>query len=157
MSAPTSPRYDPPSAAAYDEDVPDFSKPRKRVAFRIDDDVFEAPPAIPAMVLLDYAKRFNGVNTETEDPDLQMQIMVDLLKFILKPPSFERFVSRLSDVEEPIELDQIQTSIEYLMGKYGLRPTQPPSTSAPGSDNPADGTSLTGNTPVVVSTSESYV
>lgn len=142
-----------PSPPAPDEDVPDFSKPRKRVAFKIDNDVFEAPPAIPAMILMDYAKRFNGVNTETEDPDAQMKIMTDLLKVILRPASYERFYSRLSDPEEPIELDQIQTSIEYLMGKYGLRPTQPPSNSAPGQESPDAGMSLTGNTPVVVSTS----
>lgn len=139
------------------EELPDFSKPRTRVAFKIDNDVFEAPPAIPAMVLMDYAKRFNTADAEKLDPEEQLKIMLDLLSVILKAPSYERFVERLSSKEEPIELDQVQTSIEYLMGKYGMRPTQPPSISSPGPVDQAGGTSLTGNTPVAVSTSGTYV
>ena len=139
------------------EELPDFSKPRTRVAFKIDNDIFEAPPAIPAMILMDYAKRFNTAEAEKLDPEEQLKIMMDLLSVILKPPSYERFIARLSDQDEPIELDQVQTSIEYLMGKYGMRPTQPPSTSSPGPSNQADGMSLTGNTPVAVSTLENSV
>jgi hypothetical protein len=139
------------------EEIPDFSKPRTRVAFKIDNDIFEAPPAIPAMVLMDYAKRFNTADAEKLDPEEQLKIMMDLLSVILRPVSYDRFIERLSDQNEPIELDQVQTSIEYLMGKYGMRPTQLPSTSSPGPVDQAGGMSLTGSTPVAVSTSESYV
>lgn len=139
------------------EEIPDFSKPRTRVAFKIDNDTFEAPPAMPAMILMDYVKRFNGVDAENMDTEEQLTVMLDLLAVVLKPPSYTRFVERLKDLDEPIELDQIQTAIEYLMGKYGMRPIQQPSTSLPGPVDQAPGMSLTGSTPVAVSTSETFV
>lgn len=137
------------------EDIPDFSKPRTRVAFKIDNDIFEAPPAIPAMILMDYAKQFNEANTADEqDLEKQLKIMTDLLSLMLRPPSYERFIERLSSTDEPIELDQVQSSIEYLMGRYGMRPIQQPSSSPNGPASQADGMSLTGNTPETVSISE---
>lgn len=145
--------YDPPATG---EEIPDFSKPRKRVAFKIDGDVFDAPPAIPAMILMNYAKRFNA-NAENTDMEEQLKIMTELLGTVLKPASFERFMARLSDVENPIELDQVQRAIEYLMGAYGMRPTTPPSSSQPGLPSPESGMSSMGDTPDVVSTSPSYV
>lgn len=138
------------------EEIPDFSKPRKRVAFKIDGDVFDAPPAIPAMILMNYAKRFNA-NSENTDMEEQLKIMMELLQTVLKPESFARFRDRLSDVENPIELDQVQQTIEYLMGAYGMRPTQQPSSSQPGQPSPESGMSLTGSTQDVVSTSPSFV
>lgn len=43
----------------------------------------------------------------------------------------------------PIELDQLTDVVEWVMGEYGLRPTEPASDSSPGQPNPAYGTNST--------------
>lgn len=121
-------------------DIPDFSKPRTRVAFRIDDDVFEAPPVLPAMVLLEYTKKFHSLG-EDADPTQHMDAMMGVLDLVLLPESYGRFVARLSDKENPIDLAQMQQAIEYVMEAYGMRPTQLPSVSPDGQPSQESGTS----------------
>lgn len=134
------------------DDLKDFSEPRKRVAFTIDGDVFEAPPVIPAMVLMEYAKKFSSVG-EDDDVENHMGAMVSVLQLILRPASYALFMERLSSQEKPISLGQLQNVIEFLMGEYGMRPIQPSSSSPAGSPSPASGTNSTENTQAVVSTS----
>lgn len=125
---------------AMDTDIPDFSKPRTRVAFRIDDDVFEAPPVLPAMVLLEYTKRFHALGQDA-DPAQHMDAMTGVLDLVLQPESYGRFIARLSDKENPIDLAQMQQAIEYVMEAYGMRPTQLASGSPGGQPSQASGTS----------------
>lgn len=124
----------PPSA-----DIRDFSKPRKRVAFTIDGDVFEAPPVLPAMVLMEYTKTFNA-HKDSDDPADQMASMTGVLELILRPASYKLFMARLSDPERPIDLEQLQQVIEFVMEEYGMRPTQLPSGSPDGQASPESGT-----------------
>lgn len=145
------PDFSAPPPAAPDG-LKDFSRPRKRVAFVIDGDIFEAPPVIPAMVLMDYTKSF-AATKDTADPAANMDAMTRLLEMILQPSSYALFVQRLGDRERPIGLDQLQEVIEFLMGEYGMRPTQQPSESSDGLSNPESGTSSPETQPVVVSIS----
>lgn len=124
---------------SIDLDIPDFSKPRNRVAFRIDDDVFEAPPVLPAMVLLEYTKKFHSLGQDA-DPAQHMDAMTGVLDLVLLPESYGRFVARLSDKENPIDLAQMQQAIEYVMEAYGMRPTQPASGLPGGQPSQGSGT-----------------
>lgn len=132
--------------------VKDFSKARPTVEFRIDDDMFFAFPALPARVLVEFAMTFDGVNQETP-ADKQMDAMLSILERALQPDSYKRFAARVEDREKPIDLEQINDIMEWMLGEYGLRPTPLSEPSSTGSPSPDSGTSLTGNTPVVESTS----
>lgn len=137
----------------------DFSRPRKRVAFTIDDDTFEAPPVIPAQILLDFTVRFESMSKKNKggevSPAENLKIMSDLLELILIPASYQLFIKRLSDRENPIELSQLQDVIEWLLGQYGLRPTKSQDSFSNGPPNQETGTSWTGSTPDEELTSDS--
>lgn len=119
----------------------DFTRKRERLVFRIDDDLFEAAPAIPGDMLTEFAKRYANVGDAPLEQ--QLNVMKDALSLVLLPESHARFTKRLSDVENPIELEQTVEVVQWLMECYGRRPTQPSSTSASGPPSPASGTSST--------------
>jgi hypothetical protein len=151
MTEMTMPDFSRPDADP-DSDLPDFSKPRKRVAFQIDGDVFDAPPVIPAMVLMNYTKSFSQMQ-DNADTQAQMDAMTGILEMVLRPQSYALFLQRLGDRERPIGLDQLQEVIEYLMGEYGMRPTVQSSESSDGLPNPESGTNSAETQPVEVSIS----
>lgn len=124
-------------------DVKDFSRKRPRVVFRIDDDVFEAAPALPAESLSEFAGRFSDV-AEIDDAHERFLIMARALELVLLPDSYTRFRARLSDRQQPIEIDQLSDCLIWLLEQYGLRPTQPSSSSSDGPPNQVSGMNLTG-------------
>lgn len=121
--------------------VKDFTRPRERLLFRIDSDVFEAATALPGKTLSRFAKRFATV--ESTPPDQQLDAFTDALGMVLLPESNALFQKRLDDLERPIELEQASDVIQWLLECYGLRPTEPSSPSATGPASPASGTSST--------------
>lgn len=130
----------------------DFSKKRKDITFRVDDDVFQAARGVPAEVLLDFATEFAGMET-TATVDQQLKAFRSMLEVVLVPESLERFSQRMRDRANPIEIDQVEEIVTWLMEQYGLRPTEVPSSSPGGLSAPGPGTSLTGSTPGEVSIS----
>lgn len=125
----------------------DFTRERKPIQFTIDGDVFEAKSPIPAQVLLDFAAKFSSM-TEDSPIDEQLDAFKNVLDLVLKPDSLKVFQARMSDVDNPIEVAQVEEIIEWLFGEYGLRPTELSEPSLPGSDSPDDGTNSTENTPL---------
>jgi hypothetical protein len=124
-------------------DVPiqDFTRKRKRLLFRIDDDIFEAAPALPGKALAAFASRFSDI--ENTPVTQQLDVFADALGLVLLPESNARFQKRLEDLEHPIELEQASDVVTWLMGEYGHRPTQPSSPSSTGQPSPESGTSST--------------
>jgi hypothetical protein len=129
--------------------VKDFTRARKRLNFRIDDDLFEAATALPGKTLARFAARFNDIENVTVDK--QLDAFADALSMVLLPESDARFQQRLDDLEHPIELDQASDVIQWLLEQYGLRPTEPSSDSSTGPSSPEPGTSLTDAQPQQVS------
>ena len=121
--------------------IKDFTRARKRLRFRIDEDIFEAAPALPGKTLTAFATRFADI--EKAAVDRQLDIFTDALSLVLLPESNARFQKRLEDLERPIELEQASDVVTWLMGEYGHRPTEPSSTSPSGPPSPASGTSST--------------
>lgn len=121
--------------------VKDFSRKRERLAFRIDDDVFEAATALPGKTLARFATRFTDI--ERTPFNKQLELFADALGMVLLPESNSRFQKRLDDLENPIELEQASDVIQWLMEAYGLRPTEPSSDSSTGPASPAPGTNST--------------
>lgn len=124
-----------------DAPVRDFTRKRKRLTFRIDDDVFEAATALPGKTLAAFAVRFADI--EKVPVAQQLDVFADALGMVLLPESNARFQKRLDDLNNPIELEQASDVVTWLMEEYGHRPTQPSSPSSTGQPSPASGTSST--------------
>lgn len=131
----------------------DFSRPRERVAFTIDGDTFEAAPAIPAEILAEFATRYEDAG-EAEGAKAQYQMLVTVLDLVLVPDSCALLQARMRDRERPVDLDQLNDIVIWLMEQYGLRPTQPSPSSSDGQPPPEPGTSSTEPTPDAASTSQ---
>ncbi len=127
--------------SADDTPTRDFTRTRKRLTFRIDDDVFEAASALPGKTLGAFATRFTGI--EKIPVAQQLDVFAEALSLVLLPESNARFQKRLDDLTNPIELEQASDVVTWLMEEYGHRPTQPSSPSSTGQPSPASGTSST--------------
>lgn len=127
-------------------EIRDFTKKRDDVTFRIDDDVFHAARGVPAEVLMDFATQFSGMSLATP-VDEQLKAFRGVFELVLLPKSLQRFTARMRDRENPIEIDQCEQVITWLMEQYGLRPTELPSSSLDGPQSPATGTTSTVSTP----------
>lgn len=130
----------------------DFSRPRERIEFKIDGDTFEATPAVPAEILVEFANRFTDVNTKPSTPGEQFATVTAVLQLVLLPESFKRLTARARDLDNPVEIDQLSDVILWLLEEYGMRPTQPSSSSSTGQASPASGTNSTATTPDAAST-----
>lgn len=134
-------------------EIKDFSKARKRLQFRIDDDVFEATPAIPAEVMIQFAERFTSADPSIMTPKQQVGIFREMLEIVLLPDSMAVMRKRMADPRSPVDMGQLDEIITWLFEEYGLRPTQESSSSSDGDSPPGPGTTLTELTPDMVSIS----
>lgn len=126
-----------------DEDVKDFTTPKRTIKFKIDDDVFEAAPEIAAGLMLEFASEADRLDEQSLASADAMHIMTTLMQALLLPQSFTVFKSRLSDQLHPIGVQTFADVVSWLLEQYGLRPTESDSESSPGSDNLANGTRST--------------
>jgi hypothetical protein len=139
----------PPPAAT----TRDFTRPRKRITFTIDDDTFEATPVLPGELLVEFVTAYNDT-AKVESIAEHVALLKQALKFVLLPESYERFSARLKDRHNPIDDDQLADVVLWLLEQYGLRPTAPSQPSSDGSPSPESGTSSTESTQPEAPTSE---
>lgn len=146
--------------AEYDLDFKDFSlseqemKPKR---FKIGADMFEAPPLLAPVVMAELtglAAKFGGLaGSEGEDipttPEALMEVIEafgEVFEQILTQETGPRFKQRLLSKDEPIDLmRQAVPALKWLIEVYGLRPTEPSSSSSDGSDGGGPGS--TGGAP----------
>lgn len=134
----------------------DFTKARPDLSFNIDradgtPEKFEAVPTIPGKVMLAMGSKMSAIQ-ENEVPDAAL--FDDVLDTLLTDESAERFKARMADKANPIDMDQFNQVMQWVMAEHGLRPTEPASSSSATSDSPESGTSSTASTLVEVSTQE---
>jgi len=124
-------------------EIKDFtvSVPQTR-KFRIEPDVFEAVAEIPIGSYVELTK-LRG-NLAAGDFDGLMSQIKTFFSAILLDDSFERFWSRLTDKKNPLGIQHILPLMEWLMEGYGLRPTQPVSSSSSNSEEAGSTTSTDG-------------
>ncbi|WP_143589851.1 hypothetical protein [Streptomyces africanus] len=135
-------------------EIRDFSKQRKDISFRVDEDVFHAARGIPAEVLMAFASKFSSMDTNAT-VDQQLEAFRSMLDVVLLPDSLARFNERMRDRANPIEIDQVEDIVTWLMEQYGLRPTELPSSSQDGPPDPVPGITSMASTPAEVSISAS--
>jgi hypothetical protein len=112
--------------------IKDFSFSLEPKRFRINDDVFEAAPALP----LGLAGQLAGFK------DMLAENAVDkvlgFFDLILLEGSDMRFRERAMSKREPIPLTRVMPIINWFLEEYGLRPTAPSAPSSSTSES-ADG------------------
>jgi hypothetical protein len=128
-------------------EIKDFSKARKVIQFRVDDDVFQAVSAIPAEVMIQFTEALSSADPTRMSPKEQVGILRGVLDLVLEPKSLARFKERMADVTNPIEMDQINDIVTWLFEEYGMRPTVESVSSANGGSPPGPGTGSTEFTP----------
>lgn len=132
------------------EDIVSFGvEDQKPLQLKINGELYEAVPDIPAGTMADLAATYAELNSAANEKKLEM--MLDFFEVIFLEESYTRFRDRLNSREKPIGLRTLVDVIQYLMGEaYGLRPTQPSesSTGGPGETGP----SSTGGAPAEEST-----
>lgn len=133
-----------------ENEVKDFTKKRSRIPFQIDNDRFEAAAAIPAGTLVQFVVKFSDLQNMTVDK--KVSVLSEVLEMVLTKESYSRLQERLTDPDEPVDLDQLNEIIVWLLGEYGLRPTQQSSPSQVGLPIPEHGMNSTGDAFSVVST-----
>lgn len=99
-------------------------EPRK---FAIDDEVFRCAADLPAGAATFLARMAKAVPTD------RILMLGDFLDLIILPEDAERFAARLGDPTHPITMNKFGEIIEWMLEEYGVRPTQPSSSSANGS------------------------
>jgi len=134
-----------------DPQVKDFSK-KVDVKFKIDDDIFIGVPNLAVDELIEFV----GLTESIGEADMKNQpkFFRAVAQLVLTKESAEKFISRMADKSNPISIFQVMEIIPWVMGEYGMRPTEPSSDSSDGSPNPEDGTKLTVNLSPMELTSE---
>lgn len=128
-----------------------FSKDRTPIEFEIDDVTYYAYPGMATNALIAHADFLAEIgNLGLAE---QFSGFEKLLGLMLRPESLATFQERMGDLEHPIDPEQVNDVVTWLLGEYGLRPTNPSSPSSGGPSGPESGTSLTDVTQGVVSTS----
>jgi hypothetical protein len=136
----------------------DFSLPMEPKRFRLDPDVFEAPPMIPGGQLKRILAVYRGIKDLGDDIEAILASYADAFRLMMPGPQGERFAARLlteggPDDPPPISMnDQAVPVLLWLLEEYGMRPTQPSSASANGptggtgpGNGSTDGASPTGS------------
>jgi hypothetical protein len=131
--------------------IKDFTLPAQRIQFRVDDELFECHPNLPALSFLEFAE----LASKMSDTDVgDMAIMFEQMwRLFLVEESAIRFLARLRDSQRPITIGQIQSISQWAMEVYGLRPLEQSNSSSATSSTPPSGPNSTVNAPLPASTS----
>jgi hypothetical protein len=114
------------------EEIFDFSTGRKNFKFRLDGDVFEAISDLPALTAMEFGQYANTLDTSS-DLGEQAKAVETMFRLVLTKQSADLFISRLSNVDNPIGARAMNSVMMWLMEKYGFRPTAPSEVSSDGS------------------------
>lgn len=114
------------------EEIFDFSTGSKSLKIRIDGDTFTAIRELPALTAMEFGQYANTLDS-SDDLKAQGNAIERMFRMVLTSESGERFIARLSDVDNPIGAKQMNSIMMFLMEKYGFRPTEPSEDSSGGS------------------------
>lgn len=129
-----------------DDEVMDFSSPRKSLKFKVDSDLFEAAPDVAAELAIEFMDKADKLDKTDATTDEQIAVLHAMFNMVLFPESASRFIARLRDPEHPIGYEKVNRIVKWLFESYGLRPTEPDASSSNGSGNQDAGRSLTAST-----------
>lgn len=117
----------------------DFTKAKKRVQFKIDEDTFEAPHVLPIPTMQELARVTDKLKTAKTDDETLEQV-IGIFDVILLEESAKRMRERVASKEEPVDIEQLTDIMLWLLEVYSLRPTPASSPSSPGLLSETSGT-----------------
>lgn len=121
----------------------DFSPSPEPVWFTIGDDRFDCLPDIALDAIVELAT-LKATGDEIDDRKAQVGRLHDFFDYVMEPASAAVFRRRTAVPTEeapnpkPIGMRTVTNIMNWLMEVYGLRPTQPSSESADGSEDNAE-------------------
>lgn len=118
--------------------VKDFSKVRPKLFLALDGKQYEARTAI-GLAALQQIKTLQS-SASGGDLDQKLNLFRGMFRILMKSVSVDDFMARLDDEDDPIDFQQLEGMVSYLMEFHGLRPTEESSASADGSSNGTSGT-----------------
>lgn len=123
--------------------IRDFTIKEKRIAFRVDDDVFEAQGLLGIALMQDLVTATKGLSKMIEEKNYDA--ITELFSKLLYPDSAKRFNERILSLgDDAIDVRrQLIPILYFLLERYGVRPTQPSSDSSTGSPSGTGGTTST--------------
>lgn len=123
----------------------DFTKKRKPIHFKVDDDDFYCVEALLPDTLQDIMQMLQTRTdaSDTERAAALVSKLRDIFKLFLLEESFELFSARLSNPRKPIDIQQLLEIIQWIVEVYTKRPTTQPSSSPESSVSDDGGTSST--------------
>lgn len=118
----------------------DFSKKRTPVNFILDNGTaegerFECYPALALPSLQEITTIAEAMTAENAT-----ESFAEFFRVVLQPESADRMENKLKDRMNPLDPEQANDVMSWLMEVYGLRPTQPSSDSSDGSPTGDAGT-----------------
>lgn len=131
--------------------IRDFTIKKKRLKFKIDDDVFEAHALLGLPLMQELVRTAKNMSTLVREQ--KFEGVFDIFDKVLYPESAARFRERAQATgDDAVDVKrQLLPILYYLLEEYGVRPTQPSSDSSTGSSSETDGITSTAGFSVEVS------
>lgn len=124
----------------------DFSTTDEPVRFKIDEDIFDAPSVLAVPVMQELAVAAEKLKSGEANAAI-FEALVDVLALILTEDSAVRLRERVVSRTHPIGFQQLVDVLLWMLEVYGLRPTQPSSSSSDGAPSASSGTLSTAGVP----------
>jgi hypothetical protein len=120
--------------------IKDFSRKRPRILLALDGEEYEARSALGLPTL----QRIQQVQKRIKDPEAdKIAVFGEMFSVLLKAEAAERFTQKLKDEDNPVDPDQLQGMIAFIMERNGGRPTEESPASPDGSSDAVSGTPST--------------
>lgn len=122
----------------------DFSRPERRVTFKVGSYEYEAVAAVPLGLAFDMARisrTFGG-----DDSEAKLNSLWQFFDAALIGDGGQQIQKQAYDKTDPLDMNQLMNIMQWLLEVYGLRPTEPSSISSTGSRE--SGTSSTDGAPL---------
>lgn len=113
----------------------DFTKKRKAVQFKLDDDVYRCYPGLAPDNLQTLVQFADDVTMENALSKLD-----GFFELVMNEDNATRIKAKLRNKEEPLEIAEATEIMLWILEAYGLRPTQSSPDSSTGSPTGDDGT-----------------
>lgn len=99
-----------------------FTKKKKSepVTFELDGDLFECVKKMP----VELTKQISGLKN-AESTVARLDMLIDMVRNLLRESSLELFNNRLNNKDEPIDIEEIGEIVEWLVEVYTGRPLVP--------------------------------
>lgn len=91
------------------------------LSFKLNGQEFQAVPAIPGKVLLDFAKE-----SSSGDVGMQAELINKFFSKILVEESYERFNTLIESTDQIVEVETLAAIVGWLMEEYTNRPEGQP-------------------------------